>query len=74
VSRDAAYADEALALPLTRATLAAAEELRVPMPLASLLRKRFLSLLAHGGKQLDWSAIDRLSAADAGMCSLGRKI
>jgi len=47
-------------------TLAAAEELRVPMPLASLLRDRFLTLLARGGEALDWSAISQLSALDAG--------
>ena len=45
--------------------LAAAEELRVPLPLASLLRDRFLTLLAHGGGTLDWSAIGRLAAEDA---------
>ena len=49
-----------------RLTLAAAEELRVPMPLASLLRDRFLTLLAHGGENLDWSAIGWLAAKDAG--------
>ena len=49
-----------------RLTLAAAETLRVPMPLASLLRDRFLTLFAHGGERLDWSAITRLSAEDAG--------
>ncbi len=49
-----------------RLALAAAEELRVPMPLASLLRDRFLTLLAHGGEHLDWSAIGRLAAKDAG--------
>jgi 3-hydroxyisobutyrate dehydrogenase-like beta-hydroxyacid dehydrogenase len=49
-----------------RLVLAAAEELRVPMPVASLLRDRFLNLLAHGGDRLDWSAIGRLAAADAG--------
>jgi 3-hydroxyisobutyrate dehydrogenase-like beta-hydroxyacid dehydrogenase len=49
-----------------RLALAAAEELRVPMPLASLLRDRFLTLLAHGGDHLDWSAIGRLAAKDAG--------
>jgi len=49
-----------------RLTLAAAEELRVPMPLASLLRDRFLTLLAHGGDTLDWSAIGQLAAKDAG--------
>jgi 3-hydroxyisobutyrate dehydrogenase-like beta-hydroxyacid dehydrogenase len=49
-----------------RLTLAAAEDLRVPLPLASLLRDRFLTLLAHGGEKLDWSAIGRLAAKDAG--------
>ena len=49
-----------------RLTLAAAESLRVPMPLASLLRDRFLTLLAQGGESLDWSAIGQLAAKDAG--------
>lgn len=49
-----------------RLTLAAAEDLRVPMPFASLLRDRFLTLLAHGGGNLDWSAIGQLAAKDAG--------
>jgi 3-hydroxyisobutyrate dehydrogenase-like beta-hydroxyacid dehydrogenase len=50
-----------------RLTLAAAEALNVPMPLASLLRDRFLTLLAHGGEKLDWSAIGQLAAKDAGL-------
>jgi 3-hydroxyisobutyrate dehydrogenase-like beta-hydroxyacid dehydrogenase len=50
-----------------RLALAAAEELRVPMPLASLLRDRFLSLIAQGGEKLDWSAIGNLAAKDAGL-------
>jgi 3-hydroxyisobutyrate dehydrogenase-like beta-hydroxyacid dehydrogenase len=49
-----------------RLLLAAAETLRVPLPLASLLRDRFLTLLAHGGETLDWSAIGSLAARDAG--------
>jgi 3-hydroxyisobutyrate dehydrogenase-like beta-hydroxyacid dehydrogenase len=49
-----------------RLTLAAAESLRVPMPLASLLRDRLLALLASGGDTLDWSAISQLAARDAG--------
>jgi len=53
-----------------RLVLAAAEDLRVPMPLASLLRDRFLTLLARGGEQLDWSAIGRLPALDAGMSAI----
>lgn len=47
--------------------LAAAQDLRVPLPIASLLRDRFLSLLAHGGDELDWSAIGQLAARDAGI-------
>src|SRR3984885_7191695 len=50
-----------------RLTLAAADALRVPLPLASLLRDRFLALLAHGGEALDWSAIGQLAAQDSGL-------
>ncbi len=50
-----------------RLTLAAAETLRVPMPLASLLRDRFLTLIARGGEDLDWSALGQLAADDAGL-------
>jgi 3-hydroxyisobutyrate dehydrogenase-like beta-hydroxyacid dehydrogenase len=49
-----------------RLALEAADTLRVPLPLANLLRDRFLTLLAHGGEALDWSAIGRLAAHDAG--------
>jgi 3-hydroxyisobutyrate dehydrogenase-like beta-hydroxyacid dehydrogenase len=49
-----------------RLTLAAAENLRVPMPLGSLLHDRFLRLLAQGGEHLDWAAIGGLSTLDAG--------
>jgi 3-hydroxyisobutyrate dehydrogenase-like beta-hydroxyacid dehydrogenase len=49
-----------------RLALAAAESLRVPLPLASLLHDRFLTLLAQGGEELDWSAISQLAAKDAG--------
>jgi 3-hydroxyisobutyrate dehydrogenase-like beta-hydroxyacid dehydrogenase len=52
-----------------RLTLAAAEALCVPMPLGSLLRDRFLTLLAHGGDTLDWSAIAKLAAHDAGQAA-----
>jgi len=49
-----------------RLTLAAAEEMRVPMPFASILHDRLLTLLAGGGEGLDWSAIAALAARDAG--------
>ena len=50
-----------------RLTLAAAETLNVPLPLASLLRDRFLTLIARGGEALDWSAIGQLAAHDSGL-------
>ena len=53
-----------------RLALAAAEDLRVPLPLASLLCDRFLALLASGGEKLDWSAIGALAARDAGITGL----
>ena len=50
-----------------RLVLAAAETLRVPLPIASLIYNRFLTLLAHGGEKLDWSAFSQLAAEDAGI-------
>jgi 3-hydroxyisobutyrate dehydrogenase-like beta-hydroxyacid dehydrogenase len=49
-----------------RLALAAAESLRVPMPLGSLLHDRFVRLLAQGGERLDWAAIGGLASQDAG--------
>lgn len=50
-----------------RLVLEAAQTLRVPLPLASLIYNRFLTLLAHGGDNLDWSAISLGAAEDAGL-------
>ena len=55
-----------LGLKDVRLVLAAGEDLRVPLPLASLLRDRFLTLLATGGEHLDWSAVGALAAWEAG--------
>jgi 3-hydroxyisobutyrate dehydrogenase-like beta-hydroxyacid dehydrogenase len=52
-----------------RLLLAAADTLGVPMPVAGLLRDRFMTLLAHGGERLDWSAIGGLPAQDAGLAA-----
>jgi 3-hydroxyisobutyrate dehydrogenase-like beta-hydroxyacid dehydrogenase len=46
--------------------LGAAEALMVPMPVASLLRDRFLMLIATGSGDFDWSALAALAARDAG--------
>jgi len=53
-----------------RLVLAAAEKLRVPLPLASLIYNRFLTLLARGGEALDWSAFSQLAAEDSGQAAL----
>ena len=67
---DGRFAPAGFAAPLgqkdIRLALAAAEDLAVPMPLASLLRDRFLGLIAQGGGDLDWAAIGGLATADAG--------
>ena len=50
-----------------RLVMAAADKLSVPMPMAGLVRDRFLRLLANGGERLDWSAIGNLPSIDAGL-------
>lgn len=65
------YKPAAFAAPLgekdLRLVLAAAETLRVPMPLASLVHDRLQTVVARGGEDLDWSALGQLAAADAGL-------
>ncbi len=56
-----------LGLKDNRLLLAAAEEAAVPMPMASLVRDRFLAAVAQGFSELDWSSIARISANDAGL-------
>jgi 3-hydroxyisobutyrate dehydrogenase-like beta-hydroxyacid dehydrogenase len=58
-----------LGLKDVRLVLAAGEALQVPLPLASLLRDRFLTLVATGDGDLDWSAISTLADRDAGLAS-----
>jgi 3-hydroxyisobutyrate dehydrogenase-like beta-hydroxyacid dehydrogenase len=47
--------------------LAAAEESAVPMPMASLIHDRFVSAMAQGMSEDDWSAIARISFQEAGL-------
>jgi 3-hydroxyisobutyrate dehydrogenase-like beta-hydroxyacid dehydrogenase len=56
-----------LGLKDNRLLLAAAEEMAVPMPMASLVRDRFLAALAQGLGESDWSSIARISAKEAGL-------
>jgi 3-hydroxyisobutyrate dehydrogenase-like beta-hydroxyacid dehydrogenase len=50
-----------------RLVLAAAEEVAVPMPMASLIRDRMLTALAQGMVDADWSAMARVSFKEAGL-------
>lgn len=63
------------ALPLglkdMRLVLQAAESAAVPMPIASVIRDRFITALARGNQDKDWSVIGRVAAEDAGLPSSG---
>ena len=50
-----------------RLALQAAEEATAPMPLASLMRDRYLSAVARGWADIDWAGLARVAAADAGL-------
>ena len=55
-----------LGLKDARLMLAAGEQLEVPLPVASLIRDRFLTLLAGGGRDLDWAALGAVATWEAG--------
>jgi 3-hydroxyisobutyrate dehydrogenase-like beta-hydroxyacid dehydrogenase len=56
-----------LGLKDIRSLLAAAETHAVPMPVGSLVHDRFVTGIARGGANLDWSALARVAAQDAGL-------
>ena len=65
------YEPPGVAVPLaakdTRLLLAAAEALAVPLPMASLLRDRFLAMTAKGEAGLDFVALSKRVRDDAGL-------
>ncbi|MGC2527270.1 MAG: NAD(P)-dependent oxidoreductase [Candidatus Acidiferrum sp.] len=64
------------ALPLglkdVRLVLQAAEAANVPMPIASVVRDRFITAMARGNQDRDWSVIGRVAAEDAGLTQTAR--
>jgi 3-hydroxyisobutyrate dehydrogenase-like beta-hydroxyacid dehydrogenase len=56
-----------LGLKDMRLALETAEECAAPMPLASLIRDHFLSAMAQGQAELDWSSMARVLARNAGL-------
>jgi 3-hydroxyisobutyrate dehydrogenase-like beta-hydroxyacid dehydrogenase len=65
------YTPPGMTVPLAtkdlRLLLAEAERSNVPMPLASLLHDRLVAVEARGWSDLDWSALGRLAAFEAGI-------
>ena len=65
------YSPPGMTVPLAakdlRLLLAEAEQTRTPMPLASLLHDRLIAVEARGWSDLDWSALGRLAAFEAGI-------
>lgn len=65
------YDKVGFALPLglkdVRLVLQAAEAQSVPMPVASVIRDRFLTAMARGNANKDWSALGLVAAQDAGL-------
>ncbi len=50
-----------------RLALGAAEQVAAPMPLASLIHDRYLAGIARGWGDVDWAALARIAAVDAGL-------
>lgn len=56
-----------LGLKDVRLVLQAAEAASVPMPIASVVRDRFVTAMARGNAEADWSVLGRIAAEDAGL-------
>ena len=63
----AAGFDLKLGLKDVRLVLDAAAEFNVPMPFASVLRDQYLSAVANGQKEMDWSSVALVAARNAGL-------
>lgn len=50
-----------------RLALAAGDDVSTPLPIASLIRDQYLTAMARGWDDLDWAALAKLAAANAGL-------
>ena len=64
--------DLKLGLKDVRLALDAAAEFNAPMPFASVLRDQYLSALANGQGELDWSSVALVAARNAGLTDIRR--
>jgi 3-hydroxyisobutyrate dehydrogenase-like beta-hydroxyacid dehydrogenase len=51
----------------TRLALAASDDVDAPLPIAGLVRDRYLSAMAWGWGDADWAALAKVSAVEAGL-------
>ncbi len=56
-----------LGLKDVRQVIELSGEVNAPMPFASIMRDRFVSAMANGQEQLDWSSMALVAARDAGL-------
>lgn len=56
-----------LGLKDVKLAIEAAEAVGAPMPVASIIRDRLVSAIAHGQEQLDWSSLVLSASRDAGL-------
>jgi 3-hydroxyisobutyrate dehydrogenase-like beta-hydroxyacid dehydrogenase len=56
-----------LGLKDNRLVLAAAQEVAVPMPMASLIGDHFIAAMAQGLSEADWAAVARIAYRNAGL-------
>ena len=56
-----------------RLALQAGDEVAVPLPLASLMRDHYLSAVARGWEEIDWAALAKVSAVNAGLTAQGEE-
>jgi 3-hydroxyisobutyrate dehydrogenase-like beta-hydroxyacid dehydrogenase len=56
-----------LGLKDVQLVLGAAESMAVPLPIASLIRDRFLTAIAHGQGEIDWAGLAQVAAENAGL-------
>lgn len=65
------YSPAGLTVPLAakdlRLALAEAEQVRVAMPVTAITRDRLVAVEAYGWSDLDWSALGKLAASEAGL-------
>jgi 3-hydroxyisobutyrate dehydrogenase-like beta-hydroxyacid dehydrogenase len=59
-----------LGLKDIRLVLQAAEAKSVPLPIASVIRDRFLTAIGRGHQNSDWSVIAQIAAEDAGLTAI----